>query len=61
MKFVIIKDFEIPSRCDECSLRHMGASWCNAAGKSTSHTSAGAPIDQTMRPKWCPLEEVEIE
>ena len=52
--FVII---DVPERCDKCCLRHMGMAYCNVAGRSTSHTNAGKPLDETVRPKFCPIIE----
>lgn len=52
--FVII---DVPERCDKCRLRHMGMAYCNVAGRSTSHTNAGKPLDETVRPKFCPIIE----
>lgn len=46
--FVII---DVPECCDKCRLRHMGMAYCNVAGRSTSHTNAGKPLDETVRPK----------
>ena len=52
--FVII---DVPECCDKCRLRHMGMAYCNVAGRSTSHTNAGKPLDKTVRPKFCPIIE----
>lgn len=56
---VYIHEMEMPARCDECRLRHIGLARCNVTGRSTSHNGSGKPIDQTHRPDWCPLIEVE--
>ena len=55
---VIIKDMEMPERCDECSARHIGLSMCTITLKSTSHSDTYKPLDQNKRPDWCPLVEL---
>lgn len=52
--FVII---DVPECCGKCRLRHMGMAYCNVAGRSTSHTNTGKPLDETVRPKFCPIIE----
>lgn len=58
---VYIHEMEMPARCDECRLRHIGLARCNVTGRSTSHYSSGKPMDQTCRPNWCPLIKVIIK
>lgn len=48
----------IPKSCDQCPIRHPGLAQCQITGRSTSHTSAGKPMDQKKRPKWCPIKPV---
>ena len=49
---------EIPKSCDQCPIRHPGLAQCQITRRSTSHTSAGKPMDQKKRPKWCPIKLV---
>ena len=58
---IIVKDIEMPQRCDECFARHAGLAYCQIAETSTSHTRGGKPIDQHKRPGWCPLAELPEE
>lgn len=55
---VIVKGMSLPERCDKCFIRHPGLARCQIAGRSTSHFNSGKPMDQTKRPKWCPLAEL---
>ena len=57
---ILIKGMITPSRCDMCSMRAMGVAWCMVAKRSTSHSKTGKPLDETRRPKWCPIVEVPV-
>lgn len=59
MKAQVIID--MPNRCDECKLRHMGLAWCNVGGFSTSHFPTGKPVDQKKRHPKGPLVPIEEE
>lgn len=52
---IAIKDMTLPENCDACPCRQINLSRCQIVSKSTSHTTAGKPIDQEKRPNWCPL------
>ena len=52
-KGIIVLD--VPKQCDQCPIRHPGLAHCQITRRSTSHTSAGKPMDQKKRPKWCPI------
>lgn len=49
---------DVPKSCDQCPIRHPGLARCQITGRSTSHTSAGKPMNQKKRPKWCPIKPV---
>ena len=52
---VLVMDMEMPNSCDGCRLRAIALARCQITMKSTSHFPTGKPMDQTKRPKWCPL------
>lgn len=58
-KGIIVVD--VPERCDDCPIRHMGLAWCNVAQKSTSHTAGGKPMNERKRPDWCPIQPMPKE
>lgn len=47
---------EMPKNCDQCKIRAINLAWCNIARKSTSHYPSGKPMDERIRPDWCPLK-----
>ena len=49
---------DMPKSCDQCPIRHPGLAQCQITRRSTSHTSAGKPMNQKKRPKWCPIKPV---
>lgn len=53
-KGIIVLD--VPKMCDQCPIRHPGLAQCQITRRSTSHTSAGRPMDQKKRPNWCPIK-----
>lgn len=61
MKGIYIEGIKIPENCDECFARAMALAYCQLSRKSTSHTESCKPMDQTKRPKWCRLQEVDKE
>ena len=52
---MIAIDMEMPKKCDDCPCRQINLARCQITGKSTSHHPTFKPMDQTKRPKWCPL------
>ena len=56
---VYIPKMLMPASCDGCALRQINLARCKLMGRSTSHHPTGKPMDENVRPKWCPLVEVK--
>ena len=51
---VLIKEMELPDNCNLCKLKDMYYGECNV-----KHKRIKAYLQQSTRPTWCPLTEVE--
>lgn len=51
----VVVDMKMPAKCDECHFRALAIARCQITLRSTSHYSSGKPIDQSRRPRWCPI------
>lgn len=49
-------EIDIPKNCDECLIRQSNLAYCLITKKSTSHHPSGKELDQSKRPKWCPIK-----
>lgn len=59
MKAVIVID--MPEKCDECPVRHMGLAYCTVGKFSTSHFASGKPVDATHRHPKCPARPLPLK